>query len=287
MENLVSRLLSEIKKRERARHIVVIGDVMVDRWVHGYLAPCQDDCQKFVQESFIECPGGAANAAESLRHWPARVSLFGYTSYDCPVKTRYVAGGIVFRADNDGPHTRSSNYASARALAIENCRHADAVLLSDYDKGFLTPAFIQEVVEVCKDRIPVVADCKREPDTYKGCILKGNQTYWSKHKEEWLRANKAVVTYGELTPEVVSDGLDTYIEPNIHSEPFVSCINHVGAGDCFAAHLTLSLGCGFTLKYAAALAHCAGRVYVQHPHNRPPYPTEVSADLDSIATSTP
>jgi len=59
----------------------------------------------------------------------------------------------------------------------------------------------------------------------------------------------------------------------------VECKSHVGAGDCFAAHLTLALAHGIPLEQAAAIAHSAGRVYVQHLHGRPPYPIEIRKDL--------
>ena len=38
----------ESSKAKRKR-IVVIGDVIVDRWIHGALAECQDGCPKFVE----------------------------------------------------------------------------------------------------------------------------------------------------------------------------------------------------------------------------------------------
>jgi sugar/nucleoside kinase (ribokinase family) len=59
-------------------------------------------------------------------------------------------------------------------------------------------------------------------------------------------------------------------------------VNHVGAGDCFAAHLTLALAYGFSLKEAAGLAHSAGRVYVQSFHNHPPFPTDIAADMSTV-----
>ena len=61
----------------------------------------------------------------------------------------------------------------------------------------------------------------------------------------------------------------------------VKCVNHVGAGDCFSAHLVLALAYGFTLEDAAVIAHSAGRVYVQHQHSRPPLPQEVREDMAS------
>ena len=65
--NLVKELSGRIKAN-RDRPIVVIGDTMVDRWVHGHADQCQDGCLKFVEKSRVEVPGGAANAARCLNN---------------------------------------------------------------------------------------------------------------------------------------------------------------------------------------------------------------------------
>lgn len=267
---LVSQLIH--KARETRKRIMVVGDSMVDRWVHGRVhTGCQDNCVKFVEEREVMTPGGAANAERSLQRWSINTSLYGFASNDCPVKTRYIneSGEIVFRADDDGPPERGNDYQWARDLALEMVKHCDAVLLSDYDKGFMSRDFIQSVVSLCRAReIPCVADCKREPEVYDGCVMKANHAWATL----WRRCDKGVVTCGGEAPLIDSFCVE-YVWPS------VSCVNHVGAGDCFAAHLTLSLAYGFSLKDAAAIAHSAGRVYVQHTHNRPPAPEEIEADM--------
>lgn len=271
MTNLAERLIEAVSKQRK--QITVIGDTMVDRWVHGKLAECQDGCQKFVQIEVVETPGGAANAERCLSKWRAMTNLYGFTDNYCPVKTRYIQDGcIVLRIDDDGPPLRGLGYDWARDLALEMVAFTDAVLISDYDKGFLVSGFIREIATICNRRgIPCVADCKREAEVYDGCILKRNADWQWKYKLNLLTPN-AVLTNGALPPcvegRIVCDDLAD-----------VKCVNHVGAGDCFAAHLTLALAYGFSLKEAAALAHSAGRVYVQHPHNRPPHPEEIAADM--------
>ncbi len=260
---------------------------MIDRYVSGHIATCQDDCPKFVQESIVEVPGGAANAQRCLDNWRVRTSLYGYATADCPIKTRYMTDRIVFRSDEERPHLRG-DYDWAREMAADMVSCASAVLLSDYDKGFLTPKFIVEIAELCKQRgIPCVADAKREPHIYRGTILKCNLDYGKRHPKWWETHDANYVqTLGQDRPACRWGG---YEDTDVCGEilPSVKCINHVGAGDCFAAHLTLALAYNFSLKEAAALAHSAGRVYVQAPHNQPPAPADVAGDLDSICTSTP
>ncbi len=269
--NLAEQLVTMVSADRR--RVLVVGDAMLDCWVHGRVEECQDRCPKFMEEVRHVVPGGAANAHQCLSRWEVLTDLFAILPKERAVKTRFVdrGGEIVYRHDNEtqsrvGLDNQCYEWVYDRAL--EMVRFSGAVLLSDYDKGFLTPEFIAEVVALCKSRsIPCVADCKRKPTTYSGCVRKCNVDYMMR----WC-CSADVATTGPHPPMVSGEPLPLDL-------PDVRCINHVGAGDCFAAHLTLALAYGFSLKDAAALAHSAGRVYVQHLHNRPPTPTEIAADL--------
>lgn len=283
--NLVQKLISRIN--EVKKRVLIIGDAVTDVWVHGRIEDCQDGCQKFVETSRLRLatPGGAANAEHSLIHWKADTRLFAWASNDRPVKTRYVdeSGTIVFRHDNEEEIVERNrhNYEWLRTDAVDAIKYASAVLLSDYDKGFLTKEFIREAASKCVlYGIPCVADCKCAPEIYDGCMMKGNIEWSNKY-----RYYPNVLTRGSDLPIVVKQGaigpFRYLADPNMKNGE-TSCVNHVGAGDCFAAHLTLALAYGFSLREAAALAHSAGRVYVQHAHNRPPRVEEIERDLVSI-----
>ena len=273
MTGLVGRLLDGISKSRK--RIVVIGDAMVDRWVHGHVAQCQDGCPKFVQESVVETSGGAANAEQCLSHWEVNTSLYAQSVR--PTKCRYIDDGkMVFRSDDDAILLVAGTCSAckwAREIGLEMAERAGAVLLSDYDKGMLTSNYVASVAGLCRDRgIPCVADCKRAPRVYAGCILKGNLEWARKYMDGVFdRVANIVITRGDGNPLVEGETVGNTL--------WVNCVNHVGAGDCFAAHLALALAYGFSLRDAAVVAHSAGRVYVQHPHNRAPYPSEVAADM--------
>ncbi len=107
---------------------------------------------------------------------------------------------MVFRHDQDiivGPE-----HDHERRNALEWVRGADGVLLSDYDKGFLTREFVAQVAELCRRcGIPCVADAKREPEFYAGCILKGNEEWAKKYAAEIDEYNGIIiVTRGSLPP---------------------------------------------------------------------------------------
>lgn len=286
MKSMIRTLLDRMN--ERRRRIVFVGDTVLDKWVIGEEQPCQDGCTKFVQTRVVQVPGGAGNADRSLRQWEVNKSLYGYDLDDCPIKLRCVDydNNILFRLDDEAVPRKTYRWAHEQAL--EMVEKAGGVLISDYDKGFLTKPFISAIIKICEqNNIPCVADCKREPSVYEGAILKGNHEYFSKYAEKArTRGSRAVTTIGPHYPilwyeGVVDGGKDL---------PPVKCVNHVGAGDCFGAHLILALAYKFSLKDAVALAYSAGRVYVQHPFNRPPTPSEIAADMahrEVISTSTP
>ncbi len=160
----------------------------------------------------------------------------------------------------------------------------DAVLISDYDKGLLTPPFLRQVIDLCTLMgIVCVADAKRDPSLYEGAIIKGNQDYFgiTGIPERVRRLDtRAVTTLGAYSP-IVWDRGDCWSPVVRWQSISLNCVNHVGAGDCFAAHLTLGLSCGLSLKEAAAVAHSAGRVYVQRKYNEPPGIEEMKKDVTS------
>ncbi len=308
---LIDRLIAA--DRETKKRVCVVGCSMRDLYIHGDLLPSQDGCMKFVERRHVEIPGGAAGAARQLFHWGCNaelVSLLPYAvhsdeswnqfSYDyslesrrMPTKTRYIdpSGRIVFRHDLDNGYGLDANGmrdAREQALkAVQSCPW-DAVLISDYEKGFVDEVMIESVIAHCNAKgIPVVADAKRPPGAYQGAILKCNQEYEQKFVDILsdfppFNSDKFggfVVTRGANTP-VMGTKTSTWAEWD--RLPPVICKSHVGAGDAFSAHLVLALAHGFSLEEAATIAHSAGRVYVQHEHGRPPWPHEIERDHDPV-----
>ena len=302
----IDRLLAQdasIPKR-----IAFVGDTMEDVWHEGRFKPCQDDCLCFEELGLVRTPGGAAGAARQLFHWNCQANLLGPYglpprngvllgwselnstlapwSVQMPVKHRYLVGDkIVWRRDQYDRYLLDEAAAKRMDVFREIEKGGyDGVLLSDYDKGFLDQDFVHAIMKICRDRsAPCVIDAKREPDWYRRigllednwAILKFNRDYALKHRV--VLAPRKVMTAGFHPPCVEKN--PSLIYPN--REPVV-CVNHVGAGDCFAAHLLLGLTHGLTLEEAATVAHAAGRVYVQHRYGRPPWPHEIRKDLDPV-----
>lgn len=292
--NAIDKLMKA--EHTHAKRIAVVGDAMRDLWITGDVGTCQEFCPCLRNTQVLETPGGAANAALQLEHWPSQSWLispmFNYRTWQgfntdlcfhgefVPVKYRHLdrSGRIVFRHDEERP-CKESDCAQWRELTIKAIKEMcfDAVLISDYDKGFLDVATIQEIISLCKaQKIPCVADAKREPITYSGATLKYNNLYKERHKYGYRYFDWNYVQSNGAERPFVCNAVDD------RSQRPVVCINHVGAGDCFAVHLTLALAHSLPLVFAAEIAHAAGRVYVQHPFSRPPWPHEIKRDLDPV-----
>lgn len=276
--NAIDRLIES--DRKTPKRIACIGDSVTDVYVHGHLDTCQENCLKFMEDSRTTVDGGVANASRSLSHWHSPAAYFSNHRSIEPVKTRFIVNGkIVFRHDDDEMDVPAILAGSQKtAFAAMTSGNPSGILISDYSKGFLTPEFISQIIDYANKRdIPCVADAKREPELYRGATLKCNIDYARRFDVNPLDTPSYVITHGHKTPAIWCDG--NMVERRHLNRP-VECVSHVGAGDCFAATMTLALAHGLSLGDAATIAHSAGRCYVQHPHNRPPWPHELRRDLD-------
>jgi len=279
--NAIDRLIEA--DRKTPKRIGVFGDSMTDIYAHGRMEIGQEDTPKFIEERLVCCPGGASNAARQLYQWNSKAVMLGPETEYGIKKTRFVVNGkTVFRHDDDGCLYGENDLERHRELALQELEEhpCDGILISDYDKYFLTPHFIRQIIDYANERgIPCVADAKREPKLYRGAIIKCNADYNRKYDKWWEKRDMpAVLTLGHSQCVVLNEEYDNSKLCG-QTKP-VECVSHVGAGDCFAAHLTLALAHDFSLEDAATIAHSAGRVYVQFAHNRPPWPHEIRRDID-------
>jgi rfaE bifunctional protein kinase chain/domain/rfaE bifunctional protein nucleotidyltransferase chain/domain len=181
---LVARLKTSPK-------IVVVGDVMLDRWVYGTLTRISPEAPApvFLEERVVESPGGAANVVMKLADLgcnavvlcvgpnppdeprrrlyalmecePERLSAADDASRPTTVKTRFVADGRqLYRHDVEatGPITTADEDGLIAGLG-RHVAAADALVLCDHGKGVLTPMVIRAAMHAAVARkIPVVVD---------------------------------------------------------------------------------------------------------------------------------
>jgi D-beta-D-heptose 7-phosphate kinase/D-beta-D-heptose 1-phosphate adenosyltransferase len=200
--------LVELVQRLGQPRVLVVGDLMLDRYVWG-------DAERISQEAPVillradrreERLGGASSVATMLRALGAQVSLVGIVGPD-------VDGGRIRQiltdldidhegvlADPDRPSTVKERYvgraqhrhpqqmirvdyevrapvsggveARLADVIARQLRQADVVLISDYDKGVCTPAVLRRTIAEARSRgLKSLADPIRGKDygKYHGC----------------------------------------------------------------------------------------------------------------------
>ena len=196
-------LLDILASFHRAR-VLVLGDVMLDRFVYGSVDRTSPEAPVPVMalERTSNIPGGAANVARNVAALGSRVVLIGVVGEDEPgaelrrqlagvaslrmqlftdtsrpttIKTRYVADRQqVLRADVELAAPLAEPLA-ARVLAEFGAAlaEADIVILSDYGKGALSDSVTaQAIAAATAAGKPVLVDPKsRSLLKYKGATV--------------------------------------------------------------------------------------------------------------------
>lgn len=195
------------------------------------------------------------------------------------IKTRIIAHNqMVVRADREhrGPvneQVEASIISSAKA-AIEN---AHALVISDYDKGVVTPRILAEILPAAYGRIPVLIDPKlRNFDSYRPATLVTPNhhealrvTNLEADNDDGLSAaagiikqrlscDAVLITRGDRGMMLVEGSRDPVFVETAAREVF----DVTGAGDTVIATLAAALAAGATMTEAAMLANQAAGIVV-------------------------
>jgi D-beta-D-heptose 7-phosphate kinase/D-beta-D-heptose 1-phosphate adenosyltransferase len=190
IENL-EPVLAEIESGWKRYRVVVVGDVMLDRYIWGDVSRISPEAPVPVVR--ISCqserPGGAANVAMNLAGLGAQVEVVGFSGGDenqrllegrlaeakvfaklvvsegFPTITKLrVIGGRqqMLRLDQERLDPRpASDLDQLREAAVSSIEQADVVILSDYAKGALPPTLCASLISAAKRReVPVLIDPK-------------------------------------------------------------------------------------------------------------------------------
>lgn len=174
------------------RRVVVLGDVMLDRYVEGATDRVSPEAPVPVVrvENEWDVMGGAANVAANVRGLGARCDLVGVAGDDeagralgralaevgvgrrfvaspgrpTTVKTRVLAQGQqVVRVDRERDDDHGERVARALVAQLEGCLDgAGALVLADYDKGAVSAHVARAALDLAAaGGVPVVVDPKR------------------------------------------------------------------------------------------------------------------------------
>ena len=194
------------------------------------------------------------------------------------IKLRIIAHNqMVVRADRE-QRSLVNGDVEARVIktAKEGIENAQALVVSDYDKGVITPRILSEVLPLAYGRIPVLVDPKlRNFDAYRPATLvtpNHHEALRVSNLEEdndetlhqaarmirkRLKCDAVLITRGEFGMMLVEgDSSPVYVETAARE-----VFDVTGAGDTVIATLAATLAAGASITEAAVLAnHAAGIV---------------------------
>ena len=304
-----------IERMAKSR-VLVIGDVMLDHFIWGAVRRISPEAPVPIVEVTKETtfPGGAANVARNLSAFTPHAFLMGRVGKDSAAgelkrllndegvntdpmlesdtlptiaKTRIIARQQhVVRVDRE---TIEKLSPEELALISERLQvmlpELDGVIIEDYGKGFVTQAFADQVLGLCKaaGKLVTVDPSPRNPLSWHGASLvkpnrleafaaAGIQDHRSPGPpledkrllevgeqllDQWA-VGKVLVTLGEQGMILFQRDVAPHHIPTRAREVY----DVSGAGDTAIAFLTLALTAGLSAEDAADLANHASGIVV-------------------------
>ena len=308
MPQLTKQRAAEIIHTMRDRRIVVLGDVMLDEFVWGDVSRISPEAPVPVVDIRRESIhlGGAANVLANVLALGAGGCVVGVVGNDsagerikatlrevCPqaneylavddkrpstTKTRIIAHSqLVVRADRE---YRQPVNGQVEQKIIESLKKAlqdaDALVVSDYDKGVVTQHILEEILNLAYDKVPVLVDPKIRnfahyhpaslitPNHFEALRLTNLEEDSDEglHQaarliQEKLNCDAVLITRGERGIMLLErNHQPVYVETAAREVYDVT-----GAGDTVIATLAAALAAGASTLEAANLAnHAAGIV---------------------------
>lgn len=310
MPNLTKTRATEILSRARDCRIVVLGDVMLDEFIWGDVTRISPEAPVPVVNIRRESTrlGGAANVVANVSALGATASVIGVVGADAAaeklrdglrrtgdvqtdamliededrpttIKLRIIAHNqMVVRADREQRgHVNGQVEAGIINAAKEAIAGAQALVISDYDKGVITPKVLSELLPLAYGRIPVLVDPKiRNFDSYTPANLvtpnhhealkvsnledDNDETLQQAARliRNRLSCDAVLITRGESGMMLVEgDAPPVYVDTAARE-----VFDVTGAGDTVIATLAAALAAGASMTEAAVLANQAAGIVV-------------------------
>jgi D-beta-D-heptose 7-phosphate kinase/D-beta-D-heptose 1-phosphate adenosyltransferase len=303
--------LADLLHRAQDVRVLVAGDLMLDEFVWGNVARISPEAPVPIVEVTreTEYAGGAANVARNLTAFARSTAVMGVTGQDA------AAGRLLRLLEADGIDTGAVHACAGRPTTIKTrviARHQqvvrvdrerrceppdevrikcldelrtmlpslDAVVLSDYGKGFLQPVFALEICRICGSAGAIVAVDPNPGNPVQWAnvtVVKPNRSeafhaaamdhriaepnaldkVATRLLEKWC-ARMLLITLGEDGMLLADASGDRYHTPTKAREVF----DVSGAGDTAIALFTLALAAGATPREASEIANHASGVVV-------------------------
>ena len=327
MPQLTKTRAAELLETFRERNVLVLGDVMLDEFVWGDVTRISPEGPVPVVDVRRESIhlGGAANVLANLLALGAHGWVVGVVGSDhagdrlrdrlrqlnssgdggvivdetrpSTTKTRIVAHSqLVVRADRESRAPVNAKVEQQIVAHLkEKLAEADAFVVSDYDKGVVTPGILREILPFAYERVPVLIDPKlRNFNVYRPATLitpnhhealrmsdTEDQSDDGSHEaariiQQKLNCDAVLITRGDRGMMLLEAG-----EKPVYVDTAAREVYDVtGAGDTVIATLAAALASGATMFEAATLANNAAGIVVGKVGTATATGTELLATFD-------
>jgi rfaE bifunctional protein kinase chain/domain len=310
--------LEALIDRFNGRTVAVLGDLIADEFIYGQIERVSREAPVLIlkYDSTEIVPGGAGNAANNVASLGGRARPVGTIGRDeagrrlvkslvagvdrdgilrmnghgTTTKTRILAGGVhsakqqVVRIDRETsspPSTAGARAFAARAVRV--AASADAVIVSDYGSGLVTPELMAAVRSRLsraprRRRVPILLDSRHDLLRYHGfttCTPNESEVEAmlgiriDDDQRVLERAGRTILRRTAMRAVLITRGskgmaLFEPRRPTVHIPIFGSdeIADVTGAGDTVIATMALSLAAGASFFEASTLANYAGGIVV-------------------------
>lgn len=252
-----------LKKEEfKNYNILIVGDTCIDVFVYGSvtrLAP-EAPVPIFNPQTDKSNPGMAGNVSENIKALGANPILIANS--ENTVKARYVddrTGHILLRVDTNDVITRISK---EKIDNIKNNKYhgdnIDAIIISDYNKGFLEE---DDIKYICENNTNVFIDTKKVLDVW--CV---NATFIKINNVEYEHTKYSLKDLNIEDKLIVTlSNKGCKYKDKIFSVPEVKIKDVSGAGDTFMSGLVIEYIRTKDIEQAIEFAQECATVVVQKP----------------------
>ncbi|MCA9409322.1 MAG: D-glycero-beta-D-manno-heptose-7-phosphate kinase [Candidatus Omnitrophica bacterium] len=309
------------------KNILVIGDLILDQYIRGSVSRISPEAPVPVvlqEGEAVFTPGGSASVANNLSQLGAKVSLMGKVGDDqegrllvklleerkiavkgividknipTSLKTRIIAlRQQVVRVDREKKDETPCEDITSRMIQYvhDHIDSLDAVIISDYGKGVITPRLVNEVCQLAhKNNKIITVDPKEDHFEYyrKVTTITPNKKETEnairnikirnssnrqlevnsdnlktmdeikkagQELQKYLELESLLVTLGELGMCLFENGKEPFHIKTQAREVF----DVTGAGDSVISVFTLALTTGATKQQAAELSNIAAGIVV-------------------------
>jgi len=242
----------------RQYNVLLIGDSCTDVWAYG-------ECKRLSPEAPVpvmkyretqSALGMAANVNENLKSLGINVNFL--TNKETITKTRYVdekSNYQVMRLDNE-PDVKPLREAELRMAAMH--LEYDAVVISDYDKGYVDNNLI-DIIAPRNPGIKIFVDTKKKklPTQYNNVVYKINKKEFELLDPDHIPNGKnMIVTHG-------ANG--ALWDHQTFPVPITRVFDVTGAGDTFLAALVFYYIQLPDMKESINFANRCAAIAVQNP----------------------